>query len=150
MQSAFSVAELMLLLNAASVFFMVGLIWMVQIVHYPLFAEGHPERFGPFHRGHSRRISWLVIPAMSIEAATTMALLKWRPESVELPLVLAGVVAVVAVWLITILVQVPQHQKLAGGYDAETIRSLVRSNWLRTATWTFHGAIVLAMMSQVV
>ncbi|CAN5729704.1 hypothetical protein BH23CHL5_BH23CHL5_09530 [soil metagenome] len=150
MQSGFSVAELVLLLNAASALFMVGLIWMIQIVHYPLFSVVPPDRFGTFHRRHSRRIAWLVIPAMSIEAVTTVSLLKWRPASVEFPLVLAGVVAVVTVWLLTIFVQVPQHQNLARGYDDATINALIRFNWLRTTTWTFHGAIVIAMLAQVV
>jgi hypothetical protein len=38
---------LLLLANAAATFFMVGVIWFVQVVHYPLFARVGTLDFPP-------------------------------------------------------------------------------------------------------
>ena len=37
-----------LLAHAAATLFMVGLIWFVQVVHYPLFARVGPDAFVPY------------------------------------------------------------------------------------------------------
>jgi sterol desaturase/sphingolipid hydroxylase (fatty acid hydroxylase superfamily) len=66
--------------NLAATWFMVGLIWFVQVVHYPLFAAvpaGEP--FAAYHRQHVRRTTWVVAPVMLVELVTAVALLLARP-----------------------------------------------------------------------
>ncbi len=48
------------LLHLGSTWFMVGLIWLIQIVHYPLFARVGVEQFVPYEREHSRLITYIV------------------------------------------------------------------------------------------
>ena len=43
----------------------------------------------------------------------------------------------------TALVQVPLHRRLSAGWDDRAIRTLVASNWVRTAAWTARAVILL-------
>jgi hypothetical protein len=45
--------------------------------------------------------------------------------------------------LSTAVLQVPQHEKLAKGFDLEAHGRLVRSNWLRTTVWSARSVAVL-------
>ena len=129
-------------LHAAATLAMLGLIWFVQLVHYPLFAHAASERFADFARDHQRRTGWVVAPLMAIEAATAVGLLVLRPGG----LTWAGVALLAAIWLSTALVQVPLHRRLAAGYDALAARRLITSNWLRTALWSGRALIALALV----
>ena len=46
---------------------LVGLIWTVQLVHYPLMAEVRTG-FARYHELHRERITWIVAPLMGAEA----------------------------------------------------------------------------------
>ena len=60
---------------------MVGLIWTIQLVHYPLMAEVR-NGFVNYHDQHCARIAWLVGPLMGVEALTGLLLLYERPPGV--------------------------------------------------------------------
>ena len=51
--------------------FMVGLIWFVQIVHYPLYANVGREQFPEYEALHNRLTTWVVGPAMLLEMVRT-------------------------------------------------------------------------------
>jgi hypothetical protein len=51
-----------------------GLIWTIQLVHYPSMKFVPEERFISFHNFHSKRISILAIPIMLIELITSFVL----------------------------------------------------------------------------
>ena len=126
---------------------MVGLIWFVQTVHYPLFRAIGNESFSAYHEEHSSRISkLLVLPALT-ELITAAGLLWVRPSDVPLPAVLVGGALLAAIWIVTLLVQVPQHRRLAAGSGLLQVR-LVEANWVRTALWTVRGSLVIWMVVQ--
>lgn len=135
----------LLLIHAAATWFMVGLIWLVQAVHYPLFAAVGPEGFRAYEAGHVRRITPVVGPAMLVEAVSAGWLLV-RPDA-DRALAAAGCALVVVCWLSTALLQVPQHRVLEKGYDERAVRALVRTNWVRTVAWTARGVIAAAMLA---
>ena len=132
-----------LLIQIATTLALVGLIWTIQLVHYPLFDHVDEGRFRDFHRQHSSRISWIVVPLMLAEAATAALLLVSRPAAVTALSAWAGAAPLAIVWGSTALLQVPQHGVLAGGFDAEAHRLLVSTNWLRTAAWSARGALAV-------
>ena len=134
------------LLHAAVTLFLTGLIWVIQLVHYPLFDRVDSSRFPSFHSAHSRRISLLVVPAMSLEALLALLLVVRRPAEVPLPLALLGLALVVLNALSTAFVQVPLHRRLALGFDPGAHRALVRTNALRTAAWSTRALIALAIL----
>jgi hypothetical protein len=131
--------------HLASTLFMVGVIWYVQLVHYPLMSAVDPQNFREFHQQHTRRTGWLVIPPMVLELATAIALVAPGTASVPSRLGVPGLAILALVWVLTFGVQVPLHRRLAGGYDAGVHRQLVRTNWLRTAAWSVRGALAVAI-----
>ena len=56
-----------------------------------------------------------------------------------------GLLAVI--WLSTALIQVPLHQRLGGGFDAEVHSRLVTSNWIRTVAWTLRGLLAVHLLA---
>ena len=48
--------------------------------------------------------------------------------------------------LSTALLQVPCHETLSCGLNAEVHRRLVSANWIRTIAWSRRGLLVLAMV----
>lgn len=123
---------------------LVGLIWFVQVVHYPLLREGGSDSFVRAHRTHTVRTAWIVGPLMVGELVVSMLLVVYGDERI-LGLARIGLALVGVVWLSTFLVQVPLHERLSRGWDARAHSALVRSNWLRTGTWTVRGAIALLL-----
>jgi len=140
--------ETLLLLHLAATWFMVGLIWFVQIVHYPLFAGVWADVWVPYAAAHTRRTGWAVGPPMLTEAVTGVLLLGTRPDAVPAAWVWAGLGLLVVVWASTALLQVPRHRLLAAGFDTAVWRLLVATNWLRTAAWSARGALALAMIAR--
>lgn len=141
--------EAVLLLHLAATVFMVGVIWFVQIVHYPLFGRVGTEGFAGYSTAHSRLTGFVVGPPMLVEAATAVVLVVHPPEGVPFSLVLTGLLLLAAIWLSTAFLQSPQHTVLGRGFRPATHRFLVRTNWVRTALWTVRGLLVLWMMAGV-
>lgn len=133
-------------LHAGATVFMVGLVWFVQIVHYPLMAAVPPAAYPAYAAAHQRRTTWVVGPVMLVEALTAAALV-WTAEGNARALAVAGAVLLAFVWVSTFGVQVPLHAKLLAGFDGGVCRRLVMTNWVRTAAWTARGVIALVLAS---
>jgi hypothetical protein len=128
---------------------MCGLCWFVQVVHYPLFAEVGPERFGRYEGEHVRRTTWIVAPLMLAELVTAglLVMLATRAESgVNATLAWIGAGLLALVWMSTFGVQVPLHARLQRSFDLRTVSTLVRSNWARTVAWSARGVLALMLV----
>lgn len=141
--------ELLLLVHIGATLFMVGLIWFVQIVHYPLFGGVGEEKFVAYAEAHSRLTSWVVGPPMLLEASTTVALLFFRPAKIPAWAAWVGLILLAAIWLSTSFLQVPRHTALGEGFNVSAHEFLVISNWIRTFGWSARGLLVLWMVSRV-
>ncbi|HEX8914170.1 MAG TPA: hypothetical protein VF796_17610, partial [Humisphaera sp.] len=131
-----------LVLNLIATWYMVGLIWFVQLVHYPQFAMVGPDQFRLYHPRHTRLTTWAVGPPMLLEATTAALLLFTRPPSLPAWAAWAGACLVATLWASTAFLQVPQHNVLAGGFDARACGILCRTNWIRTVGWTARGLLM--------
>ena len=139
-----------LLVHLAATLVMVGVIWFVQIVHYPLFSRVGSSGFAFYSDAHSRLTTYVVGPPMLIEAATALLLVFRRPEDIPLAAALVGLALVGVVWLSTALLQVPRHSTLGSGFDHAAWSSLVLTNWVRTVTWSARGLLVLWMTTRLI
>ena len=139
----------LLLTHAAVTLAMVGVILVVQLVHYPLFRHVGPASYDVYQAEHMRRITWIVAPLMTIELGTAVGLAWIPPPPVPSWMAWAGLGLVLLIWATTALVQVPLHSRLTEDFDAATHRRLVRTNWIRTVAWTLRAALVLWMLSLV-
>ena len=124
--------------------FMVGLIWFVQVVHYPLFDRISGDASIQYAAEHQRRTAWVVGLPMLVEGITTLWLF-FDPINGRLLPLLGGLV-LMKIHLSTIFLQVPLHKKLSQGYEREVVRKLVATNWVRTIGWTIRAAIALAIV----
>jgi hypothetical protein len=125
----------------------VGLIWIVQVVHYPLFVSVGADHFVEYESSHKVRITWVVAPGMFAELGLAVALV-FALSGTALVLAWAGLVMLAFNWGSTFFVQVPLHARLSGGFDASAHRLLVRTNWARTACWSARGVLALVMIAQ--
>jgi hypothetical protein len=125
---------------------MVGLIWFVQVVHYPLFAHVGERRFGTYHRLHTQLTGRVVGPPMLLEAVTGVLLVWFGPDGVPPSLVALSLSLLAVVWVSTFRLQVPRHRSLASARSGPDIRGLVATNWIRTVAWTLRAGLVSAMV----
>ncbi len=137
-----------LLANLSTTLFMVGVIWFVQVVHYPLFSRVGGEGFALYSEVHSRLTTYVVGPPMLAEAATALLLVFRRPVEIPLWAALVGLALIGMIWASTALLQVPRHTALGSGFDRAALSGLVLTNWLRTAAWSVRGALVLWMTAR--
>ena len=137
--------DLVLLINLLSTWTMVGVIWFVQVVHYPLLSVVPVESAASVAVEHQRRTGWVVGAPMALEGVTTLALLVMVPEGVAwfVPW-LAGIPLAVALGA-TIFLSVPRHERMAREPDAQVGKELVSTNWVRTIAWTVRGLVVGGM-----
>ena len=136
-----------LVVSAAAAWATVGLIWMVQVVHYPLFAGVGARQFPAYERAHVALTGPVVGPAMVLEAATALALVVAPMASVPRLLPWLGAGLLIVVWISPGLLQVPRHRDLSAGFEATAHRRLVTTNWIRTVAWSLRGLLVLGMVA---
>lgn len=130
-------------LHIAATLFMTGLIWFVQIVHYPLLAAVPGDAFVAYEARHVRRTSWVVAPAMLAEALLAVATLLQSPAGAGRLALIAAMILLIVIWLSTALWQARDHQRLLAGRDARVLAHLARTNWLRTIAWSIRAALVV-------
>ncbi len=138
--------ELILAANLLSCLMMTGLVWFVQVVHYPLFAQVPLDRLIAYEKSHSRRTGAVVIPLMLIELVSTVLLCfpRYNLEDSSLPMV--GAIILAVVWISTFALQVPCHRKLSRAGDYAVVQRLIKTNWIRTIGWSARSVIVMAMV----
>ncbi|MEJ7637421.1 MAG: hypothetical protein WKF75_05360 [Singulisphaera sp.] len=66
--------------NRLASFGLVVLIWLVQVIIYPAFAEISPDRFVSWHAGYTRAVTWVVAPLMLGQVALLAWLAFVRPS----------------------------------------------------------------------
>jgi len=124
---------------------MVGVIWLVQLAHYPSFRYIDPAQFTRFEKFHCASISFVVMPLMLLELATAALLYSSGERTMAF---LASLILLALIWVSTFAVQVPLHQKLEMGYDLPSINRLITTNWIRTICWSGRFLLLLESISQ--
>jgi len=137
-------SRLAYLAQLASTLPLVGLIWLIQVVSYPLFARVGAEAFPHYHAGHTQLITFVVAPLMLVELAGAAGSVAFPADAYPRAVALVGAALVALAWGVTMFCSVPAHAILARGFDADAHATLVATNWLRTAAWTLRGALLLA------
>jgi hypothetical protein len=139
-------ASVLVLAHLVSTLVLVGIIWTVQIVHYPLMALVGEDRFVAYESAHSPRMAAVVMLPWTVQGITTLGLLLVRPVGVPGWLIGAAAAAALVPVLVTVTASIPAHVRLGSGFDETMHRRLVRTNWLRTVAWSVHAAIAVAIV----
>ena len=135
-----------LLVHMAATWAMVGFIWTIQILQYPLMAEVPRDGFGRFEAVHQRRVTAVIAlfgPLEVVMAAVVFLTVDTVPSWLSFG---AGAV-LAAIWTSTAFFYAPLHARLADGFDEHLHRRLVATNWLRTMAWTARGVAAAWMLT---
>ena len=138
-------ATSLFLIQLSTTLGMTGLIWFVQIVHYPLFARVGDAAFVPYARRHATLTGYVVGGPMLLELLSALATLvpSLRPPFISTIDSIGSVTLLAIIWAATGLLQVPLHSQLAHARDAALIDQLVRGNWIRTVAWSLRSFLLL-------
>ena len=130
----------MLAMHLALASIMVGVIWVIQLVHYPSFRFTDREKYVSFQIFHMRNISFIVVPVMILEILSGLLLVLYHSNHESLLRI--SFILLLIIWLVTALFFAQIHQKLSKGYDETLVRNLVSLNWIRTLLWTIRTIII--------
>ena len=126
--------------NIFVTFILLGLIWVVQLVHYPSFQYIKEDEFVKFEKFHTLRIALLATPLMLLEVLLGATLIYVSNFSIKF---IVAFLFVIAIWISTFMLSVPCHKKLLQGKDVSIIKRLVATNWLRTFFWTAKSYLLV-------
>ena len=144
----FSQNDMVLLasVHAFTTLYMCGLIWFVQVVHYPLHGFVGIDGFIRYQTEHVRRTGWVVMGPMLLEVVTAVLLVINIPLGAHYSLPIVGLLLLVKAWVGTAFLSVPAHRQLERGFSQAAHGRLVHTNWVRTFAWTVRAPIALAIL----
>jgi hypothetical protein len=137
-----------LLVNAAAGIFVVGFIWTMQLIHYPLFDYVGEEAFPAYKITHNRLFLLMAGPGILVTLATSVLLIFARPQQIPLWAVLLRLAFFAVIVVSTAFFQAPQHQVLSGHFDPDAYAFLLNTNRIRAAVWSAYGILDLWMTWQ--
>ena len=135
------------LFNLVLSFIAVGLIWTIQLVHYPSMRYISKDKFPKYHNFHSIRISILAMPLMLAELVTSIMLWYQNFNNAIQAVFLINLIIVVFIWFSTFLIQVPLHNTLSKEKDTKKLSKLICTNWVRTILWTGRSVLMILFLA---
>ncbi len=136
-----SLDRILLITCAAATWWMTGLIWFVQSVHYPLFERVGHDQFQPYHAAHCRLTKRVVLVPMLLELVLALAI-AYRSTGDQIYLAYAGGFFAIMTWAMTFFRQLKDHDQLSSGFTIESHRRLLSGNFPRALIWTSHALVV--------
>ena len=109
------------------------LIWLVQLIIYPSFLFYERNNLKRWHVKYTKKITYVVLPLMVGQFIIAVILL-FNDLSI---FTLGSFLIIVSIWMITILIFIPLHNKISTDLvNRSIINKLVRLNWIRTLLWS--------------
>lgn len=140
---------IILLLNLCLSAFLTGLIWVIQLVHYPLFLQVGKSQFTDYEKSHRKRISIIAMPVMIIDLSFSGMLIFTTYFDAYREYILIAFALNLIAFLSTVIFFSRIHYRLTKGYDTNLIDKLVNSNIIRTLIWTARSVILLILSMRV-
>ena len=140
---AFKIDAVLFIMQLLCTFALTGIIWFVQIVHYPLMRKVGKGRFSRYLQSHFVLTTFVVAPLMLIEAGTVIYGLLSPNAWLQGDTAQLGAVLLLVVWLATFFLHLPQHRRLARQFEARAYRRMLFGNWIRAYAWSFRSIILV-------
>jgi hypothetical protein len=135
--------EQLLKLHLFTTIYMTGIIWLVQIIHYPLFKFVGRDQWSTYHQEHIKLTSIVIAGPMIVELISYFLVLYLIPVYRENSFFLISGLLLLLIWGTTFFVSVPLHNTLANGFIEKPWSLLVTTNWIRTISWTARAILIL-------
>ncbi len=119
---------------------MVGVIWVIQLVHYPSFKYVNESDYIIFQKYHMSNISYIVFPVMLTELITALLIFSSGEKSFFFML---SLICLFLIWVITVVLFTKFHNILQKGKDLKMIEKMIKANWMRTLLWTLRLIMIL-------
>ncbi len=132
------------LVHLISTSIMVGVIWVIQLAHYPSFHFIDKDIYTSFQKFHMNKISLIVLPVMLVEITTGVILL--NVDNYKSTFILIAFIILIIIWAITGVYFSSAHNKLVIGYQELIINQLVAMNWIRTLLWTLRMILLFCFI----
>ena len=130
----------LLMIHIVSTSIMVGVIWVMQLVHYPSFKYVNETDYIIFQKYHMSNISYIVFPAMFTELITALLIFFSGEKSFFFML---SLICLFLIWVITGVLFTKFHSILQKGKDLKMIEKMINANWIRTLLWTLRLIMIL-------
>ena len=130
-------------MHLVSTSIMVGIIWIVQIVHYPSFHYIGSDFYTEFQKFHMSRIGFVVVPPMLTEIVSGFILFfVFNITNVVFSL---SILILAVIWISTGFIFSKIHGELLEGNNKNTKDKLINYNWIRTLFWTLRLLLICSV-----
>ena len=119
---------------------MTGIIWLIQLIHYPSFSFIDKNMYSKFQTFHMNRISFLVGPIMILELLSGFYLLLFFYS--ESNFFVINFILNILILTMTIIVFGTIHKKLIEGFKFSLFAKLISMNWIRTILWSMKSIFI--------
>lgn len=127
-------------------FAMTGIIWFVQIVHYPLMRQVGKGRFVRYTKTHFVLTAFVVGPLMLLELAAVLYGLLYPTPWITDDAARLGAGLLAVIWISTFALHLPQQRRLEKEFEARAYRRLLFGNWVRCYAWSFRSIVLVFSM----
>ena len=129
-----------ILLHSLTTFILLGLIIVIQVVHYPIFKYINADESKEAFKFHQQRISLIVAPLMLFELFSGIYL-AYSMWNVFRYIQILNLILIFIIWMHTFLFMVPLHNHLEKNFSQDLVLRLVKQNWIRTFAWAIKSLL---------
>ena len=140
----------LIIFHAIVTFILTGLIWVIQLVHYPMFQFLDLKNYSKAMQFHQQRISLIVMPLMLFEliSGVYLAHAQWATLSGFHAI---NIAFLLIIWVHTFGLMVPFHQTMSIQLNTSLLQKTLQHHWIRTLAWSaksvLWGAILWHILS---
>jgi hypothetical protein len=138
-------ADWVLVLTLIFAWYHVGIIWLVQVVAWPLFGFVGRNEFEAYHAAWWRGIRYVIFVPSVLTLLGIILLLRFPPTGVPTGILWAGLALYIAIYGLTAVWWGPQQARLT---DTSSPRFglILRTHWLRTALVSSYALALLVAL----
>jgi len=136
------------LVAAVAALLALGIETYVFTIAYPGFGRVGEREFADLHAFHANRITYSIGPALIVAFGANVLVAIGSAARHERGLGIAAALAGGFVLAWTAFVQVPNHGRLARGYDRQTLAALARAEWPRALATVVQAACDVALLAR--
>ena len=125
---------------------MIGAVWFVQFVHYPVYRFLQKKDFYTFQKHHIKQTKALAIPVMVVEAITGILLLWGWGGSALWAYAWINFFLLILIWVSSFHFCMKCHNQLSHEYSPHLILRLLHIHQVRTCFWTARGLLLFLVI----
>jgi len=138
-----------LICTLALAWYHVGIIWLVQVIAWPLFAHVGRNEFEGYHLAWWRGIRYVIFVPSALILAGIILLLRFPPAGVPMATLWTSLGLYVLIYVLTAAWWGPQQAKLKDPTSTR-LKLILRTHWVRTALVSGLGlSLLLALIARV-